>query len=121
MKIAPDLEYEEIVFMANNMADHEIDGIIATNTTLKRDGLEAYEESKESGGLSGYPLQDLSTYVLRELKEVIGDRMPIIGVGGVMDGAWAKEKFEAGASLIQIYSGFIYRGPNLLKEIADVI
>ncbi|MFT5123803.1 MAG: dihydroorotate dehydrogenase [Kiritimatiellia bacterium] len=118
IKIAPDLNADELHFMAQCMLDHNIDGVIATNTTIKRDGLEQYAVAKESGGLSGFPLQDLSTHVIRQLYAILQDRIPIIGVGGIMDGAAAKAKLDAGAKLVQVYSGLIYRGPGIVPDIA---
>jgi len=119
IKIAPDLSAEEIRFMGTCMLENDIDGVIATNTTIKRDGLESYVTARESGGLSGYPLQDLSTHVIRQLSEVLQGRIPIIGVGGIMDGTSAVDKLDAGASLVQVYSGLIYRGPGIIGNIAQ--
>lgn len=119
IKIAPDLSPEEIRFMGTCMLENDIDGVIATNTTIKRDGLESYETARESGGLSGYPLQDLSTHVIRQLSEVLQGRIPIIGVGGIMDGTSAVAKLDAGATLVQVYSGLIYRGPGIIGDIAQ--
>ena len=117
IKIAPDLSNEEITFMGQTMLQHKIDAVIATNTTIRRDGLEQYEVAKETGGLSGYPVQDLSTTVIKKLKLVLEDEIPIIGVGGIMSAESAQAKFDAGAKLIQVYSGLVYRGPGIVSEI----
>jgi dihydroorotate dehydrogenase len=117
IKIAPDLEDAEIKLMAETMLKHKIDAVIATNTTIRRDGLEAYDVAKEAGGLSGFPVQDMATEVIKKLHAVLGDEMPIMGVGGIMDAADAREKLNAGAKLVQVYSGLIYRGPGIVGEI----
>jgi dihydroorotate dehydrogenase len=96
-----------------------MDGVIATNTTLSRDGVLGLPNAEESGGLSGAPVFQRSTAVLRKLFSALAGELPIIGVGGIMSGADALAKMEAGASLVQIYTGFIYRGPGLVAEIAD--
>jgi dihydroorotate dehydrogenase len=116
VKIAPDLNDEEIGVIANALLEHEIECVIATNTTLDRNNVQSSAFRDEPGGLSGAPLTGRSTHVIRVLKSVLGDRLPIIGVGGIMSGADAKAKIDAGASLVQIYSGFIYRGPELISE-----
>lgn len=121
VKIAPDLSDEEIGLIANALLAHEIECVIATNTTLDRSLVPNSSFRDEAGGLSGAPLTDRSTHVIRALKSVLGERLPIIGVGGIMSGTDAKAKIDAGASLIQIYSGFIYRGPELIKEAIDAI
>lgn len=116
VKIAPDLTFEEISVMASSLVNADIDGVIATNTTLSRDGL-SDSQAGEAGGLSGRPLQEKSTDVIRHLSDQLNGKMPIIGVGGVDSVAAAKAKLNAGASLIQVYTGFIYKGPGLIKEI----
>ena len=93
-----------------------LDGVIATNTTLARPGV--FTENKETGGLSGVPLARKSTQVIRYIARCTEGRLPIIGVGGVVDGVTAGEKMDAGASLVQVYSGMIYRGPSLPREMA---
>ena len=121
VKIAPDLEPSQIESMATLLIKHQIDGVIATNTTVTRTGIEQFSVSKESGGLSGAPLTQQATKVIRQLHSMLQDEIPIIGVGGIMSAANAKEKMDAGASLVQIYTGLIYRGPDLVREIARVI
>lgn len=121
VKIAPDMSEEEIQMVAKALLAHDIDGVIATNTTLARDKVEGYSHAHEAGGLSGRPLRESSTEVIRLLKSEVGDRMPIIGVGGIYDAESAVEKIQAGASLVQIYTGFIYRGPALIKETVEAL
>ena len=99
---------------------HQIDGVIATNTTLSRPGVEKMP-LEEAGGLSGAPLKDQATQVVRELSALLKGALPIIAAGGIMSAADAKEKMEAGASLVQIYSGLIYRGPRLVREIGQAL
>ena len=118
LKIAPDLEDAQIQSIADLLRQHRMDGVIATNTTLSRDGVQGLANAEESGGLSGAPVFERSTTVLRKLSGALAGELPIIGVGGIMCGADALAKIEAGASLVQIYSGFIYRGPGLVAEIA---
>lgn len=119
IKIAPDLEMRQIDAMAALLMKHEIDGVIATNTTLSRQGVESLPHAGEAGGLSGTPLRQRATAVVQRLHEVLDDALPIIAAGGIMCAADAKEKMEAGASLVQIYSGLVYRGPGLVSEIAQ--
>jgi dihydroorotate dehydrogenase len=119
IKIAPDLEMRQIDAMAALLMKHEIDGVIATNTTLSRQGVESRPHAEEAGGLSGAPLRERATAVVRRLHEVLGDALPIIAAGGIVCAADAKEKIDAGASLVQIYSGLIYKGPRLVSEIAQ--
>ena len=96
---------------------HAFDAVIATNTTLARDGVQNLENGAETGGLSGAPVRDKSTMVIRQLAGRLQGRVPIIGVGGILSGEDAAEKIAAGASLVQIYSGLIYRGPALVKDV----
>ena len=103
--------------IAGSVIKNQIEGVIATNTTLDREAVAGLEHAEEAGGLSGLPVQQKSIYVIENMRKIIGDRMPIIGVGGIDDVASAKAKFEAGAQLIQIYTGFIYQGPSLIKKI----
>ena len=98
-----------------------MDAVIATNTTLDRSAVADSPYAEEAGGLSGAPLTDMSTEVIRLLADELKGRMPIIGVGGIFSGADAADKIAAGASLVQLYSGFIYRGPELVRECADAI
>jgi dihydroorotate dehydrogenase len=121
LKIAPDLDTEQIKQIASLLIKHRIDGVIATNTTLSRDGVEGLVHGNEMGGLSGTPVKDKSTAVIRALSTELGGALPIIGVGGILSGADAVEKMHAGASLVQIYSGLIYRGQSLVTEAAGAI
>lgn len=101
------------------MIEHQIDGVIATNTTLSREGVEGLEHGTEQGGLSGQPVKDKSTQVITLLSEALENKLPIIGVGGIASSIDANEKLQAGASLVQVYTGFIYQGPPLVKEIVN--
>ncbi|VUD48695.1 Dihydroorotate dehydrogenase (quinone) [Thalassocella blandensis] len=121
VKIAPDMSEEELAQVAATFLHYEIDGVIATNTTLSREGVENSEYKDEAGGLSGRPVREKSTAAIKVLAEHLKGKIPIIGVGGIMTGEDAAEKIKAGASLVQIYSGFIYRGPELVKEAAEAI
>ncbi|MDV5355982.1 quinone-dependent dihydroorotate dehydrogenase [Kosakonia sp. SMBL-WEM22] len=117
VKIAPDLSEEELIQVADSLVRHNIDGVIATNTTLERSLVQGMKHCDETGGLSGRPLQLKSTQIIRRLSQELSGRLPIIGVGGIDSVIAAREKMEAGASLVQIYSGFIFKGPPLVKEI----
>ena len=121
LKIAPDLEAADIGLIADLSMEFGIDAIIATNTTIARDLVQGMRHSQEAGGLSGAPVRALSTQVIKTLKARLGNNLPIIGVGGILSGADAKEKMLAGASLVQIYSGLIYRGPDLVNECAKAL
>lgn len=121
VKIAPDLSPDDIESFAKLILEFEIDGVIATNTTLSRDLIANHPFSQETGGLSGYPVKDKSTAVVKALSALFKGKIPIIAVGGILCATDAKEKFEAGASLVQIYSGLIYKGPGLIKDIAENI
>ncbi|MCB1936628.1 MAG: quinone-dependent dihydroorotate dehydrogenase [Nitrosomonas sp.] len=121
VKIAPDLDADQIESIASLLLKHNIDGVIATNTTLSRSGIEHLPVSQETGGLSGRPLTQQSTAVIRQLHHCLQDAMPIIGVGGILSAKDAKDKLDAGASLIQIYTGLIYQGPDLIPEIAKAV
>lgn len=121
LKIAPDLEQNDIKLIADLLVEFKIDAIIATNTTIARDAVQELEFGKEAGGLSGAPVRQVSTEVVRSLKEYLGAAIPIVGVGGIMTGKDAQEKLAAGASLVQIYSGLIYRGPKLISECAAAL
>ena len=119
VKIAPDLSKDEIISIAQSLIDNDIDGVIATNTTLSREGVETLEFGAEQGGLSGQPVKDKSTQVIKILSEVLNNKVPIIGVGGIASSDDANEKIQAGASLVQVYTGFIYQGPPLVKNIVN--
>lgn len=121
VKIAPDLTPEEIESIAQCLIDNNIDGVIATNTTLSRDGVEDLEHGNEAGGLSGQPVKEKSTEVIRLLAKSLNGQLPIIGVGGIASGDDAKEKIAAGATLVQVYTGFIYQGPELVKDIVRAL
>ncbi len=119
VKVAPDLDPEEVEAIAEVLIEYAVDGVIATNTTLDHGPVERLPHGKESGGLSGAPLRPRATRIIEQFGCVLNGRLPIIGVGGIMSGADAQEKIAAGASLIQIYSGLIYRGPELIREVAE--
>jgi dihydroorotate dehydrogenase len=121
IKIAPDMNPEELALVAGTLVETGMDAVIATNTTLDRAAVAGLEHAEEAGGLSGGPLTVASTEVIRLLAESLSGRLPIIGVGGIMKGADAVDKIRAGASLVQLYSGFVYRGPELVRECADAI
>jgi dihydroorotate dehydrogenase len=116
VKIAPDLDDEQVEAIAELAVKHRIDALIATNTTIGRAGVEGHRHAGEAGGLSGRPVFALSTAVLRKLSRLLAGRVPLIGVGGIHSGADAKAKVEAGASLVQVYTGFIYHGPDLVAD-----
>lgn len=120
VKIAPDLSDEEITDIASTFRKYGIEGVIATNTTLDRAAIEGSPYAGEAGGLSGLPLRGRSTRVLKKLVQALGPEIPVIGVGGIVWGTDALEKLKAGARLLQIYTGFIYEGPELLKIIGYV-
>ncbi|TWX64554.1 quinone-dependent dihydroorotate dehydrogenase [Colwellia demingiae] len=119
VKIAPDLTGDEVKSIAKSLIDNGIDGVIATNTTLSREGVEGLQFGTEQGGLSGQPVKEKSTQVIKFLSEALDNKLPIIGVGGIASSDDANEKLEAGASLVQVYTGFIYQGPPLVKEIVN--
>jgi dihydroorotate dehydrogenase len=119
VKIAPDLSEEELIQVADSLVRHNIDGVIATNTTLDRSLVQGMKYCDEMGGLSGRPVQLKSTEIIRRLSQELNGRLPIIGVGGIDSVIAAREKMAAGASLVQIYSGFIFKGPPLIKEIVS--
>lgn len=116
VKVAPDLSSEEIAGIAEVLLACEMDGLIATNTTLDKSAVAQLEHGAEQGGLSGQPLTERSTEVIRLFHQHLGKRIPIIGVGGVMSAQDAVAKLQAGAALVQIYTGFIYSGPTLIKN-----
>ncbi|HXS51528.1 MAG TPA: quinone-dependent dihydroorotate dehydrogenase [Usitatibacter sp.] len=116
LKVAPDLEDADVDSIAALAVEHAIDGLIATNTTVSREGVEGHRHADEAGGLSGRPLLARSTHVLRRFAQGLGGRVPLVGVGGIVSGADARAKVDAGASLVQVYTGFIYRGPALIAQ-----
>ncbi|MDM8357921.1 quinone-dependent dihydroorotate dehydrogenase [Pandoraea communis] len=121
LKIAPDLDDEQIKVIADTLTRHGFDGVIATNTTLSREAVAGLPYANETGGLSGRPVFDASNRVIRALAVELGGALPIIGVGGILSGADARAKLDAGASLVQVYSGLIYRGPELVRECVQAL
>ena len=121
LKIAPDLDDDQITAIADALRRHRFDAVIATNTTLSREGVEGLPNAAETGGLSGAPVFRKSTDVLKKLSTALAGELPIIGVGGIMGGEDAAEKIKAGASLVQFYSGSIYRDPDLVSEVAETL
>lgn len=119
VKIAPDLSDEEIIHIGELLLEFGIDGVIATNTTIARDKIQGHRHAAESGGLSGAPVKDSSTRVVKGLASVLNGKLPIIAAGGISSAADAREKIAAGASLLQIYSGLIYQGPQLIADILN--
>jgi dihydroorotate dehydrogenase len=117
LKIAPDLALEQVNEIADLLVLHKIDAVIATNTTLARDMVQGMQNANETGGLSGAPVREKSTLVIQQLSKRLQGALPIIGVGGILSGADAVEKIAAGASLVQVYSGLIYKGPKLVHDI----
>ncbi len=121
VKIAPDMDDTAIAQVAGVLIEQGMDGVIATNTTVSRDAVQQYTHGNEAGGLSGVPVRDKSTQVIKTLHSYVGGKLPIIGVGGIFDGESAVDKIRAGASLVQVYSGFIYEGPALVAQAAAAI
>jgi dihydroorotate dehydrogenase len=121
LKIAPDLDQHDIHLIADLLMEFGIDAVIATNTTIARDAVHEFEHGQETGGLSGAPVRASSNLVIKALKVRLANTLPIIGVGGILSGADAREKIMAGASLVQLYSGLIYRGPDLINECAKAL
>ena len=121
VKIAPDLNEEEVNSIAECLIANNIDGVIATNTTLARDKVSHLPFGNEQGGLSGTPVKEQSTKVIQLLAKALDNKLPIIGVGGIASGADAEEKIAAGAKLVQVYTGFIYQGPGLIKDIVQAL
>jgi dihydroorotate dehydrogenase len=116
VKVAPDLDDEQVAAIARAAVKHSIDGLIATNTTIERDAVAGHRHAEQTGGLSGLPLFEPSTRILEKLAGALGGKVPLIGVGGIVSGTHAKAKIDAGASLVQVYTGFIYRGPTLIAD-----
>jgi len=121
LKIAPDLVEAELDAIAQVVLDARIDGLICTNTTIDRSVIRGAPYAEETGGLSGKPLFDKATYVLKGMSRRLQGRIPVVGVGGILSGVDAAEKIEAGASLVQFYTGMIYRGPALIDECVEAI
>ncbi|MET0892427.1 MAG: quinone-dependent dihydroorotate dehydrogenase [Pseudoxanthomonas sp.] len=121
VKIAPDLSDEDIDAVARVLRDLSVDGVIATNTTVSRMSVQGHKLARETGGLSGAPLMNQSTMVMRKLRTRLPDSIPVIGVGGILSGADAVAKMSAGAALVQCYTGLVYRGPELVRECVDAI
>ncbi len=121
VKIAPDLTPDEISHIARLLLDLELDGVIATNTTISRDKISGHPLAEEKGGLSGAPVKHSSTAVVATLSDALNGKIPIIAAGGIMSAEDAQEKIAAGASLVQIYTGLIYQGPELISDIAQAI
>ena len=121
LKIAPDLESDQISVIAATLLRHGIDGVIATNTTLSRAAVQGLTHGDEAGGLSGAPVRETSNAVIRQLRQALGPHYPIIGVGGILCAQDALDKRAAGADLVQIYTGLIYQGPALVKQVAKAL
>jgi dihydroorotate dehydrogenase len=121
VKIAPDLEGAQIEALARVFNELAVDGVIATNTTISRAAVVGHPLENEAGGLSGAPVKQRSTEVIRAFRELLREQTPIIGVGGILSGADAAEKMQAGASLVQVYSGLVYRGPGLVRDVLETI
>jgi dihydroorotate dehydrogenase len=121
LKIAPDVDGDQVKSIAAALLQHKMDAVIATNTTITRDAVKGLPHAEETGGLSGAPVFEMSNNVIRALKAELGDALPIIGVGGILSGENAQAKIAAGASLVQLYTGLIYRGPALVKECAAAL
>jgi dihydroorotate dehydrogenase len=121
VKVAPDLSDDDIDAAGRVLADLHVDGVVATNTTVSRIAVQEHPLARAAGGLSGAPLMDKSTAVLRMLRTRLPEAIPLIGVGGIMTGADAAKKMAAGASLVQLYTGLIYRGPALVGECVDAM
>jgi dihydroorotate dehydrogenase len=116
VKLAPDMSEDELKLCCSKLLAHEIDGVIATNTTFDRGRVQGSNHAAETGGLSGAPLTEKACATLRQIKRLVGDNMAIIGVGGIMTASDAVARLEAGADLVQLYSGFIYEGPALIES-----
>ncbi|MDT8310915.1 MAG: quinone-dependent dihydroorotate dehydrogenase [Methylophaga sp.] len=121
VKVAPDLTSEELLQLADTFSRFQIDAVIATNTTLERDAVTGLKHAEQAGGLSGLPLFTRSTEVVRQFRQALPAAMPIIAAGGINSGDAAQAKLEAGASLVQIYSGLIYQGPTLIRDIVKTL
>lgn len=121
LKIAPDLDGDQVQAIADALLRHRIDGVVATNTTLSREAVQGLPHAQEAGGLSGAPVREASNRVIAELRAALGPQFPIIGVGGILSGADAVAKIRAGADAVQLYTGLIYKGPALVQEVAQAL
>ncbi len=121
VKIAPDLDETQVQLIAATLERHEMDGVVATNTTLARDAVKGLAHADEAGGLSGAPVRQASNRVIAQLRSELGKAFPIIGVGGIMSAADAVAKIKAGADVVQIYTGLIYQGPDLVSQCAKAV
>jgi len=121
LKVAPDLELSDIEFIAQQLLQFKIDGLIVTNTTLSREGVENLPHGDEAGGLSGAPVFEKSTACLAAFAKILEGKIPLIGVGGILSGEQAVAKRNAGATLVQVYSGLVYTGPELVKDCVDAL
>jgi dihydroorotate dehydrogenase len=121
LKIAPDVDAEQIEVISHALVHHHMDGVIATNTTIARDAVKGMAHADEAGGLSGAPVHEMSLQVIAQLRQQLGPDFPIIGVGGIMSGLQAQEKINAGANAVQLYTGLIYRGPALIGECVNAL
>lgn len=119
VKVAPDMNQEEVISLAQCLLELKLDGVIATNTSLDKSLVAGHQHAEEAGGLSGKPIKDASLAITRQLADALEGQLPIIGVGGINSAADAQERLAAGASLVQIYTGFIYQGPNLISDCAQ--
>ena len=121
VKIAPDLDEAQVAVIAATLQRHAMDGVVATNTTLSREAVKGMRHAEETGGLSGAPVLEASNRVISQLRAALGKGFPIIGVGGILSGADAVSKIKAGADVVQIYTGLIYKGPELVTQAAQAI
>ena len=121
LKVAPDLEPLQVDYISQQLIDFEIDGLIATNTTLSRVGVEDLRDGDQMGGLSGRPVSHISTQILQQFSDQLDGKVALIGVGGIDSGAKAVKKIEAGADMVQLYTGLIYRGPGLVQSCIQAI
>ena len=121
VKIAPDLTDMQIEALARVFNEQNIDGVIATNTTIDRNAITGHPLANETGGLSGAPVRERSNLVLQAFRMLLKEQIPLIGVGGILSGADAAEKLKAGAALVQVYSGLVFRGPGLVREVLETI